>query len=190
MNTEHSSSNDDDLDGYRAHDRVPRDDASSPQHRLAQDGHPYQGDCPAPYQRESRAGLYAMVTVAALAVVGVVSALVMGLGTNAHASARPDHMQTHGAATPASTPVVAPTQSPKPGPAATASPTIRLLQTQLAQLDYYDGPVNGIDSPAVHQAISYLQRDAGLPQTGFLTTATQHALNRMLAEGNNQMGGS
>jgi hypothetical protein len=40
------------------------------------------------------------------------------------------------------------------------------------------------------QAIMYLQRDAHLPQTGQLNTATENALNSMLANGNNQMGGN
>jgi len=38
------------------------------------------------------------------------------------------------------------------------------------------------------QAITYLQRDAHLPQTGTMNTATQAALIHFLATGNNQMG--
>jgi hypothetical protein len=38
------------------------------------------------------------------------------------------------------------------------------------------------------QAITYLQHDAHLPQTGQLNTATENALNSMLVNGNNQMG--
>ena len=37
-------------------------------------------------------------------------------------------------------------------------------------------------------AITYLQRDAHLPQTGTMNAATQQALVTMLAQGNNQMG--
>ena len=37
-------------------------------------------------------------------------------------------------------------------------------------------------------AITYLQRDADLPQTGTMNAATQQALVTMLAQGNNQMG--
>jgi len=40
------------------------------------------------------------------------------------------------------------------------------------------------------QAITYLQRDAHLPQTGTMNAATQSALQHMLATGNNQMGGN
>jgi hypothetical protein len=43
---------------------------------------------------------------------------------------------------------------------------------------------------ATVQAISYLQRDAHLPETGPLNAATENALNSMLANGNNQMGGN
>ena len=38
------------------------------------------------------------------------------------------------------------------------------------------------------QAITYLQRDAHLPQTGTMNAATQAALAHFLADGNNQMG--
>jgi hypothetical protein len=38
------------------------------------------------------------------------------------------------------------------------------------------------------QAITYLQRDAGLPQTGTMNAATTAALAHFLATGNNQMG--
>ena len=37
-------------------------------------------------------------------------------------------------------------------------------------------------------AITYLQRDAHLPQNGTTNAATQQALVTMLAHGNNQMG--
>ena len=40
------------------------------------------------------------------------------------------------------------------------------------------------------QAITYLQRDAHLPQTGTMNAATQAALQHLLATGNNQMGGN
>ena len=39
------------------------------------------------------------------------------------------------------------------------------------------------------QAITYLQRQAGLPQTGQMNAATQAALNNYLIHGNNQMAG-
>ena len=106
----------------------------------------------------------------------------------------PDHSDTHSNVSPAVVPVPVPNGSSTNGgsstPSVQPSPTVRLLQQQLAQLNYYEGPINGIDSTQVHQAIEYLQRDAHLPQTGQLNAATQAALTNFLANGNNQMGGN
>ena len=77
-----------------------------------------------------------------------------------------------------------------PAPPVRPSATIKLLQEQLGQLNYYNGPVTGYMNHGTVQAIMYLQRDAHLPQTGQLNTATENALNSMLANGNNQMGGN
>ena len=69
-----------------------------------------------------------------------------------------------------------------------ASPAVKTLQTQLAQLNYYDGAITGhINTGTIH-AIEYLQRAAGLPQTGSMNVATQNALASQLANGDNQMG--
>ena len=62
------------------------------------------------------------------------------------------------------------------------------LQQELGQLNYYNGPDDGIMGPQTIQAITYLQRDAHLPQTGQMNAATQAALAHFLAHGNNQMG--
>jgi peptidoglycan hydrolase-like protein with peptidoglycan-binding domain len=53
----------------------------------------------------------------------------------------------------------------------------------------YEGPVDGIMGPQTIAAIKDLQRQAGLPQTGTMTPATQTALANYLAHGNNQMAG-
>ncbi len=63
------------------------------------------------------------------------------------------------------------------------------LQQELGQLNYYEGPDDGIMGPQTIQAIKYLQRDAHLPQTGQMNAATQAALANFLAHGNNQMAG-
>ncbi len=78
---------------------------------------------------------------------------------------------------------------PTPTPAPSYSASVATLQKQLAQLNYYEGPINGIAGSQTAQAITYLQRDAGLPQTGQMNTATQAALSNYLAHGNNQMAG-
>ena len=70
------------------------------------------------------------------------------------------------------------------------SQTIITLQRELGTLNYYEGPVTGTMNEQTVQAITYLQRDAGLPQTGTMNAATQAALQHMLVTGNNQMGGN
>ena len=80
------------------------------------------------------------------------------------------------------------TPAPKPAPAATPSPAIETLQRELGQLNYYAGPLTGTMNSQTVAAITYLQRDAHLPQTGTMNAATQQALVTMLAHGNNHMG--
>lgn len=74
-------------------------------------------------------------------------------------------------------------------PAVTPSASVKKLQQELGQLNYYEGPADGIMGPQTTAAIKDLQRQAGLPQTGTMTPATQTALARYLAHGNNQMAG-
>jgi hypothetical protein len=78
-----------------------------------------------------------------------------------------------------------PPAPPKP-PAPSAA--VSTLQRELGQLNYYEGPVSGVMNSQTTQAITYLQRDAGLPQTGAMNAATEQALVQFLAHGNNQMG--
>lgn len=68
------------------------------------------------------------------------------------------------------------------------SAQIETLQKDLGQLNYYEGPVNGYPSVQLEKSITYLQADAGLPQTGRMDAATQAAMQNMLINGNNQMG--
>jgi peptidoglycan hydrolase-like protein with peptidoglycan-binding domain len=74
-------------------------------------------------------------------------------------------------------------------PAVPPSAAVKTLQQQLGQLNYYEGPVDGIMGPQTTAAIRDLQRQAGLPQTGTMNPATQAALASYLAHGNNQMAG-
>jgi peptidoglycan hydrolase-like protein with peptidoglycan-binding domain len=69
------------------------------------------------------------------------------------------------------------------------SETIVTLQRELAQLDYYEGPITGTMNEQTVHAIKYLQRDAHLPQTGSMNAAAEVALDHFLVDGNNQMGG-
>jgi peptidoglycan hydrolase-like protein with peptidoglycan-binding domain len=79
----------------------------------------------------------------------------------------------------------APTPKPQPQP----SSAVSTLQEELGQLNYYNGKIDGLMGPQTTAAITYLQRDAGLPQTGVMNTATNAALMNYLAHGNNQMAG-
>ena len=72
----------------------------------------------------------------------------------------------------------------------TPSASVKKLQQELGQLNYYQGPVDGLMGPQTTAAITDLQRQAGLPQTGAMNAATQKALDNYLAHGNNQMGGN
>jgi Putative peptidoglycan binding domain len=55
------------------------------------------------------------------------------------------------------------------------------LQEQLAQLRLYNGAIDGIIGPETRAAISSVQREAGLPQTGRMNAATHNALDYYLA---------
>ena len=121
----------------------------------------------------------------AVAGAAIVAGLAFGLGA-------------FGSATPAAsttTPTVVPSSSTAhhhvtPVTPAAPSETIIVLQRELGQLNYYEGPITGTMNEQTVQAITYLQRDAHLPQTGTMNAATQAALQHMLVTGNNQMGGN
>jgi peptidoglycan hydrolase-like protein with peptidoglycan-binding domain len=131
---------------------------------------------------DSRTRTVVVGIVALIVGAGIAAGLVIGLG-GAPATA----------AAAAATPVAAATTShtghhvtPPAPPAPTAA--IKTLQSELGQLNYYEGPITGTMTPQTVQAIDYLQRDAHLPQTGTMNAATQAALAHFLATGNNQMG--
>jgi hypothetical protein len=84
---------------------------------------------------------------------------------------------------------VQPTTPVSPAHPVQPSASVVKLQQELGQLNYYEGPDDGVMGPQTIQAITYLQRDAGLPQTGQMNAATQVALAHFLAHGNNQMAG-
>ncbi len=120
--------------------------------------------------------LTAAITACIVALVAVVA--VAGFAFGRHTtSAAPAPAHTTGTVTPAK-PV-----TPTPAPSA----AVEALQKQLGQLNYYEGSVDGLMGPQTIAAITYLQRDAGLPQTGTMNAATQAALTNFLANGNNQM---
>ena len=67
------------------------------------------------------------------------------------------------------------------------SAAVKTLQQELAQLNYYEGSIDGIMGPQTVQAIQDLQRQAGLSQTGTMNSATEAALHNYLVHGNSAM---
>jgi hypothetical protein len=126
------------------------------------------------------------VVAAALIVLAAV-----GL-THNHATQTPAPATSTSAANPAQPTTPGQTVNPAQPttPAVTPSASVKKLQQELGQLNYYEGPVDGIMGPQTTAAIKDLQRQAGLPQTGTMNAATQKALANYLAHGNNQMGGN
>jgi len=125
------------------------------------------------------------------AMVAAVVALALAL-SNSHPSQAPaatgPSTSTSSPATPA-TPANPATPS-HPVTPVQPSASVMQLQRQLGQLNYYQGPVDGLMGPQTIAAVQDLQRQAGLPQTGQMNAATQAALASYLAHGNNQMGGN
>ena len=56
------------------------------------------------------------------------------------------------------------------------------LQTELQQVGYYDGAIDGIYGPQTVEAVKRLQADSDLRRTGFVDVATTQALDALLAE--------
>ena len=55
------------------------------------------------------------------------------------------------------------------------------LQTELAAIELYTGAIDGIYGPGTVAAVKQLQKDSGLPETGFVDIATGQALDAKLA---------
>jgi hypothetical protein len=158
---------------------------------------PYQQ---APYQQapEQKGGgpswFRICVVVVGTAVAVALVALAVAV-SHSHSSQAPG---ANGTPTSTSAPAQRTTQPTTPAqpttpvsPAHPVQPSAAVvkLQQELGQLNYYEGPDDGIMGPQTIQAITYLQRDAHLPQTGQMNAATQAALASFLAHGNNQMAG-
>ena len=145
-----------------------------------------------PYQQgrgPSRFRIWAVVI--GTAVVAAIVALAITL-SHSHSSRVP---ASNGATASTSAPAspASPANPANPShpvtPPAKPSAAVMKLQQELGQLNYYEGPDDGIMGPQTIDAITYLQRDAHLPQTGQMNAATQAALANFLAHGNNQMAG-
>ncbi|GAA4556428.1 peptidoglycan-binding domain-containing protein [Pseudonocardia xishanensis] len=166
----------------------------------------------ADHRRSGRGKTIAIVAGAALAAAGLTAGLFVGLsggGSSSPSAPVPEATQitpimvlpSSGGAvavlpassghsvTPANGGGSHVTPPTPPAPPVKPSQAIETLQKELGQLNYYEGADTGIMNAQTTQAITYLQRDAHLPQTGTMNAATQAALTQMLATGDNQMGG-
>jgi peptidoglycan hydrolase-like protein with peptidoglycan-binding domain len=121
-------------------------------------------------------------------MVAAVVALTLAL-SNSHSGQAP---ATTGPSTSTSAPANPATPATPSHPVTPVQPSaaVMQLQRQLGQLNYYEGPIDGLMGPQTIAAVQDLQRQAGLPQTGLMNAATQAALANYLAHGNNQMGGN
>ncbi|HEY5848855.1 MAG TPA: peptidoglycan-binding domain-containing protein [Microlunatus sp.] len=116
------------------------------------------------------AGIIAAIIVGVLAIGGVAAALVVMLGpvsASATSSSQGDSRRV----------VVQP------------SAVVKHAQEQLAQLDYYTGPIDGYLNGETGQAIIDLQRFAYLPETGQLDHGTRVALEELVQQGNSRTQG-
>jgi hypothetical protein len=135
--------------------------------------------------------------IAAIAIGAVVAAALIALAaaglTRSHPapalSAPAPSAPASQSASPAQPSAPAANPAQPSAPAVPPSASVTKLQQQLGQLNYYEGPVDGIMGPQTIAAIKDLQRQASLPQTGTMNPATAAALANYLAHGNNQMAG-
>ncbi len=150
---------------------------------------PYQQP---PRQQGGRSSWFRICAVViATAMVAAVVALAVAL-SHSHSSQAP---ATTGPSSSTSAPASPTTPANPATPSHPVTPVqpstaVMQLQRELGQLNYYEGPVDGLMGPQTIAAIQDLQRQAGLPQTGQMNAATQAALANYLAHGNNQMGGN
>jgi Putative peptidoglycan binding domain len=147
---------------------------------------------PSTHPGGGRSSFRIMIAVIGATVAAALVALCVVLA-GSHSSATPA-----ASSTPSSTSAPATSGSSTSGAVTPAHPVtpvqpsaaVETLQRQLGQLNYYEGPVDGLMGPQTIAAIKDLQRQANLPQTGVMNAATQAALNNYLIHGNNQMGGN
>jgi hypothetical protein len=147
-------------------------------------------------ETSSRGFFIAAASISAAAIVAIVAVVGFALGGHFKSAAAPAPAPAHTntviipiTPTPTTTPTHTVTPAKPVAPKPVPSAAVEALQKQLGQLNYYEGPVDGLMGPQTAAAITYLQRDAGLPQTGTMNAATQAALQNYLVHGNNQMAG-
>jgi peptidoglycan hydrolase-like protein with peptidoglycan-binding domain len=135
--------------------------------------------------------------IAAIAIGTIIAAALVALAAVGLTHSSTSHTPAPAASTsaPASSaatqaPAANPAQPTTPAhPAVVPSASVKKLQQELGQLNYYEGPADGVMGPQTTAAIKDLQRQAGIAQTGTMNSATQAALDNYLVHGNNQMAG-
>lgn len=140
--------------------------------------------------------------IAAIAIGTIIAAALVALAAVGLTHHTTSHTATPAAPASTSAPATAPSANPaqpttpaqadpaQPStPAVVPSASVKKLQQELGQLNYYEGPVDGVMGPQTTAGIKDLQRQANLPQTGTMNAATQAALDNYLVHGNNQMAG-
>jgi peptidoglycan hydrolase-like protein with peptidoglycan-binding domain len=146
----------------------------------------------------SKGPIVATAAACTLGLAGITAALLLAFAAPAgahHAApvvpSGPSTIQPSAPTSPTNpnTPANHITPSAPVTPPAAPSASIEAMQRELGQLNYYEGPVNGLLTPQTVQSIKYLQRDCDLPQTGYFDQVTYLGLQRMLVTGNNQMAG-
>jgi peptidoglycan hydrolase-like protein with peptidoglycan-binding domain len=116
----------------------------------------------------------ALCAIAVMCIVGIVGLAITGnLSTHSKPATAPARAHT----------IVIPVTPNTPSHTVTPGRAVAVvtLQQQLAQLHFYEAPVDGIMGPKTMAAIADVQREAGLPQTGTMNAATQQALDSYLA---------
>jgi len=136
--------------------------------------------------------LVAAIVAGGVAIAGLTAAVTMTLETpNAHAQSTHQATSSAGSTSQGGSSAHGGSSthhSHQGHHAVTPSQSTKTLQSQLAQLNYYNGPISGCWNSETTNAVDYLQASAQLPQTGTIDTATQAALDYQLAHGDNQMG--
>jgi len=118
--------------------------------------------------------IVAISAATALAVAAVLGTVVVMVGRDA-------------SATPSSSSSSSSTGSN--GQKVEPSNAVKAVQAELASLNFYEGPIDGYDTPQTVAAVKDLQRQAGLPQTGHMDAQTRAALVKYLEQGDNVMNG-
>ncbi len=120
--------------------------------------------------------IVAAVVLCALGIAGALAAILFAFSgpSTSHSAATPPPQQTAAPANdnggsnpqPANHPHTTSPVNTLPNQELPAA-QVETIQHELGQLNYYEGPVNGVMNTQTVQAIKYLQRDSDLPQNGY-----------------------